>query len=529
MSRKHVLLAAAGLAVLALAALPTLFYPLTRDQGAYAYIADLMMHGGAPYRDVWDLKPPAVYLAYQAAFMLFGRSETSVRVLDALYTLLSAALVAALTLEVFENRHLAALAGWIYALSYFVGVHFYSVASPESFAVPLLAATAWGAVRGLRSDAKAAWLVAGIAAGVAFWFKPTTAIVTLTLFAWSGWRLWSRDRDANEPLRALRLVVAGCLLGMLPIGWYLQGSGLREMLYLWRTYGTDSYVSAPGLVQGPLALLDVLRQYVGEWQLLVWLSLAGALGALARRQAQVGIGALLAFLVSGVAAALLQGKLFEYHWIPVLAPGAALSAAALFWLAEEVQPTSSRVGWRQTRTLFAAIVIAGAVAGAAYDKLVVYRRLATYLSGRIGRGQFYAQFDIGRDFSHTGALEAADYLRERTGAEDAVLIWGAEPLVNFLAQRRSPTKYVFSYMLFDGDGGERWHEDFLEELRRTAPAYIVLVDNDVSPLTPQGSRALLERFPAFVELLQRDYQSETQIEDYLFFRRKQGVLAEAEV
>lgn len=102
-------------------------------------------------------------------------------------------------------------------------------------------------------------------------------------------------------------------------------------------------------------------------------------------------------------------------------------------------------------------------------------------------------------------------------------------MVNFLAQRRSPTKYVFSYMLFDGDGGERWHEDFLEELRRTAPAYIVLVDNDVSPLTPQGSRALLERFPAFVELLQRDYQSETQIEDYLFFRRKQGVLAEAEV
>ena len=79
-----------SLVILILAALPTLLYPLTRDQGAYAYIADLMMQGGVPYRDAWDLKPPAVYFVYWLAFALFGRSEFAVRLLDVLYTLLSA-------------------------------------------------------------------------------------------------------------------------------------------------------------------------------------------------------------------------------------------------------------------------------------------------------------------------------------------------------------------------------------------------------------------------------------------------------
>ena len=46
---------------------PLLDLPLERDEGAYAVVATEMLRGAVPYRDVWDHKPPGVYVAYAAA------------------------------------------------------------------------------------------------------------------------------------------------------------------------------------------------------------------------------------------------------------------------------------------------------------------------------------------------------------------------------------------------------------------------------------------------------------------------------
>jgi hypothetical protein len=61
--------------------------------------------------------------------------------------------------------------------------------------------------------------------------------------------------------------------------------------------------------------------------------------------------------------------------------------------------------------------------------------------------------------------------------------------------------------------------DLLRELQNAPPAYIVLVENDAHPLTPYGSRAMLEEFASLRELLESGYSFEAQVEDYLFYRR----------
>jgi hypothetical protein len=50
------------LALVFLARLGALDVPLERDEGAYAYIAAQWRSGLIPYRDVFDHKPPLVYL-----------------------------------------------------------------------------------------------------------------------------------------------------------------------------------------------------------------------------------------------------------------------------------------------------------------------------------------------------------------------------------------------------------------------------------------------------------------------------------
>ncbi len=529
----RLLLCTAPLAVLAVAALPTLLYPLTRDQGAYAYIADLMMKGGVPYRDALDLKPPAVYLVYALAFMLFGRSEFAVRLFDVLYALVSAASIYLLAHEVLHDRRTAALSAWIYAFCYYLWIHFYAAANPESFMVPVLTTSVLATVRALRTRSKNPLLLTGVAGGFAFWFKPTAGVVVAAALAWMVIKMWQEERRMSSVLRNFTFVILGGLLGLLPIGLYLYGRGLGELMRLWRDYGAGAYLGARGLAlgEGPLAVLDVIMGYLRHWQLLVWLGLAGMLGILMRRERYGRGGALVVYLLSTLAATLLQGKLFEYHWIPVLAPAAILAAVALAGLASEVSgprknlPRTQLSAWRDTdmRTLFAVIVLVGLLLWTGYDQLARYRQMAAYLAGRISEDQYYAQFDIGTDFSRMGTLRAAAYLREHTEPDETVLIWGAEPLVHFLAQRRSATKYIFSYMLVGDDGSPRIkarRQDFLDDVLKAEPAYVVLVERDITPLTPAGSLAQLDEFPAFKILLETAYYRDAQVEDYLFYRRK---------
>jgi len=531
----------AALALLIAAAAPTLFYPFTRDQGAYAYIADLMMHGRVPYRDAWDLKPPGVYWVYQAAFGLFGRSELAVRLFEALYTLLGAAAVYALARTVFEDGTVAALSAWIYAFGYFLLLHFYSVANPEAFMVPFVAACFYGAVRYVRSK-KLRWLLAGsIAGGMAIWFKPTAALMVTAAVLWTTFVSWPGENRVRRLAHTLGIAILGGLLGLAPAVFLLYGNGLTELLDIWTRYGSGTYLAAGGLAlgEGPLALLDVIVGYVREWQLLVWLTLTGlAVVTLDSRRKQIQSAvthrhgmAIVVFLLSALAAVLLQGKLFEYHWVPALAPASILSGLSVIMLARSIRETFGTPDSKQVdrpsayAAIFTVMVIGGLLLLTAYDHVARYRRLAAYLSSHITEEQYYSQFDIGSDFSRMESLRAATYLHEHTTPNDTILIWGAEPLLNFLAQRRSPTKYIFSYMLVEGSQGadlEARRQEFLDELRKGEPAYIVLVERDFTPLSPMGSQAQLDQLPGLRTMLEREYTLEVQIGDYAIHRRAQA-------
>ena len=94
-------------------------------------------------------------------------------------------------------------------------------------------------------------------------------------------------------------------------------------------------------------------------------------------------------------------------------------------------------------------------------------------------------------------------------------------MVNFLAQRRSPTRYILSYVLIgDGPGLEAWRQELLDDLRQAPPVYIVLVENDAHPLTPLGSIAQMEEIPHLKAMLETEYEFEAQVEDYRFYRRR---------
>jgi len=54
--------------------------PLERDEGEYAYAGQLMMQGIPPYQLAYNMKLPGTYAAYAAIMLVFGQSESGIRI-----------------------------------------------------------------------------------------------------------------------------------------------------------------------------------------------------------------------------------------------------------------------------------------------------------------------------------------------------------------------------------------------------------------------------------------------------------------
>jgi 4-amino-4-deoxy-L-arabinose transferase-like glycosyltransferase len=76
MSNQKIFLLLSILFLLALLAqLPYLSLPFTENEGIYGAVAQEMRFGASLYKDVWDHKPPLIYLEYEFIQNFFGRSE----------------------------------------------------------------------------------------------------------------------------------------------------------------------------------------------------------------------------------------------------------------------------------------------------------------------------------------------------------------------------------------------------------------------------------------------------------------------
>src|SRR5262249_31120089 len=58
---------------------PALGIPLERDEGEYAYAADVLARGGLPYRDVFLQKPPGIVFVYRTIFFTIGSTNLAIR------------------------------------------------------------------------------------------------------------------------------------------------------------------------------------------------------------------------------------------------------------------------------------------------------------------------------------------------------------------------------------------------------------------------------------------------------------------
>ena len=437
---------------------------VAEDSGVFFYAAQRLLDGGAPYRDIWDHKPPGVYFVDAIGIAVGG--QTGVWLVQLAF-LIAAALIGyrALGREFGAATALASSLAWLVALPRLFLSDAAQTSFVEFYALPLQ----FGVLLLLRVPlSRSRALGIGALGGAAVLFKPTLVGIVLAV------GLVTLVRSKRAAVMPLVLIALGALVPLAIVAaWAAVRGILGEMLDQAVVYNRAYAAFAP-LTDRVAAVLSGLRLTlpsgiaviaVGAWLYAI---------ALRRFTPTLVAVALVALPLEIVLST--WGRGYHYYFIPWLPAMAVLTAFA----ASELQRV---VPSRIARPALAFAVLLMSVQPA----LLVSRLAQTTADGRI--------------------RSAAAYLAANTRSQDTVLIWGSHAEVLFLADRRSPTRYVYQYAALStrGYATAARVDELLSDLRRARPALIVDASRDsfvTPPLDLAGLRAWVSPEPQYAPLPQ---------------------------
>ena len=91
---------------------------LDKDESIYILGADSLLNGNLPYIEIWDNKPPGIFILFSLAMLIFGKSILSIRILSIIATTFTSYFLSRIgvAIDVKQGEKIGLLAGSLYAI-----------------------------------------------------------------------------------------------------------------------------------------------------------------------------------------------------------------------------------------------------------------------------------------------------------------------------------------------------------------------------------------------------------------------------
>jgi hypothetical protein len=359
----------------------SLGWPLVHDAPLMHYVAWRISEGAVPYRDLFDMNFPGVYLLHLAVVTTVGTGDAAWRAVDLGWLALTGALVG--TFVAPWGRPAATAAALLFALYHLAGGA-WQAGQRDFLLCAFLLAGVLGVTRWLECPAagvraRVPLAYGGLAMGASVVLKPHAAALAAGLAALIALAAW---RGNFGLVASVSTFVAGALVVPAAIGVWLGAAGA---LPAWRAIVLDYLLPLYSRL-GRGAAWSVYRPEA-------WLALgAGALMSVASALAAGRFAARHAVATLGVAYGLVhfvaQGKGWEYHLYP-------LATFVIVLLFADVEPVLAgrrpvAVPLLVTILLAAGLLTAKAAEASATrwerDKAALVRGLAAEMAPRLTPG-----------------------------------------------------------------------------------------------------------------------------------------------
>jgi hypothetical protein len=454
-----------GATVVAWLTWKSLSWPLVHDVPLMHYVAWRIGDGAVPYRDLFDMNFPGVYLLHLLVVRTVGMGDLGWRAFDLLW--LAAWALGAAAFVAPWGRLAAGGAAVLVALYHLSGGA-WQAGQRDFLLCPLLVAGALGVARWLESRRPGALAWGGLAMGASITIKPHALALATALAVLIALAAWRAGAGVMVPLAVFAAATAAVPAAV--VGWL----ALLGALPAWRAIVFDYLVPLYSRL-GRTERWNVYRPHV--WLPIgaaVVLSAGGALAArrFGARHAVASLG-----VVYGVAHFVGQGKGWEYHLYP-------LAAFAILLLGIEMGPALARpsrplavaflLGLTLSGVLLAGKAMAVSPAGWERDKADRARRLAAELGPMLAPGETVQVFDT------------------TAGGIHALLRLGV----------RQPTRFLYDFHFFHDTTEpaiQALRGELIRDLDAHPPALLVIFETG----WPAGGYERVDTFPELAGRLAR--------------------------
>ncbi|MCA9580905.1 MAG: glycosyltransferase family 39 protein [Myxococcales bacterium] len=506
----------------ALAWLPALISPgYIDDEGIYGVVAREIFHGGLPYVDAIERKPPLLFYVYAWTFHLAGGVNwLALHIVAFLWVLATMAGIHRFALAAFDRdvaRTAALLYGVFLPFGYFKNFAFNGEVMMNLPVVWAYALALGGRRHPVLQGSRAA--ASGALLALAFLFKQPAAIAAIPLglyfLAWP-WHSGSTPPDHDgRPGPLLSSVRIGVLLaGAFTLGFagvlgacalLLDRMGILEPALHWTVFDHD-------VPHGPGDPIFWFRASVTLGVAALWLPLSTA-AALAvagplRLQSAPHRWLLLGLLGASFVGVATPGRFYPHYFIQLLPALTWLAAPVLapHWFARGRSNMSqtSGVGWRRVL-------------------------LSPWLAAALALS--FCGYGVFQQWPRSHPDPTSEAIKRLTSPEDRIFIWGQGTKYYLRADRRPASRFIATFPLTGYIFGspKSWDPTFdtsdrilpgawdtlMAELTTDPPRLIV--DHDGARTVP---RYPMRNYPQLWNLIEREYERVADTPEGILYLRK---------
>jgi hypothetical protein len=434
--------------------------PLDRDEGIFGLIGSAILGGEWPYRDLIDHKPPLVFLIYSFCLWIFPPTAMGIHVFLHIYNFCTLCVLFAFSLRV-SGRSAASWTAFAYAVFSINPMVQGFTASTEMFMLLPLCLSLLLAWMGTE-DGKPQGIylaLSGVFAAAACWIKQPAFFSVLFTLTIIFYRLcFSRQNEwlFTPLIKALFFWGLGGLALSTIIVAPFAVAGLFEEFFYWSFLHNFYYANQLAWPVQLIMFSDGLVRVVANSPVMLALTCLCIL--VKSRDSDLPKAYWFLFLLLSALGVSLGYAYAHYYaqLLPAIALLVGLSSASLCRRFSQSWPKLLPA------TLAGLIVVGQVLPNLGYHLLITPERYSRHFFGI-------------NPFPES--VEIAKFLNSRTMDDDSIFIFGSEPQILLLAERKSASAFGMIYPLMRRQyiDHQVYQNKTIEQIQTNKPAYIVWV------------------------------------------------------
>jgi len=443
---------------------PSLFEPdWYGDEGIYQTLGIGIKAGRLLYRDVFDNKPPLLYLFYS----FVSSDQFMIKLLSLIFGLLSVIVFFYLCKRLFENIKASFVATSVFAILFGLPLIEGNIANAENFMLLLNISAGYLIIRSLNLNLKSEIInhksliifIAGLLLGISFLFKIVAIFDFAAFAAFLFFANYSKRildicsiKNLTKEVKSLTPFIIGFVIPIaITIIYFLFNHAFKEFLTA-TLFSNVGYVEYGNKFIIPQGFLIFKLMFLGSFSLFIFWK-------------RKTYGLPFAFVSLWLGFSLFNAYFSQRpytHYVLILLPAFCLTIG-LFVLNKNFSKLAG--------VLMLSAFIAVLLNFNFYTKTIFYyQNFAAFILNRQSVSSYQSFFDKStpRDY------EIANFINLNTKASDNIFIWGNNAQVYKLTNKLPPGKYAAAYHITsykDGDSNTK------TGLETNKPKFIIVIPN----------------------------------------------------